>query len=131
MSIAKWCVLAACLLPIATVALAKGHAARLSRKSGSYDNNNPREWESRLSGWQQRANAAQANGFEALPLFIAGVLLAQMAQADQSRIDLLAMAFVGIRIAYVAAYLANLGTLRSLIWSGGVGVSIALLAMGT
>lgn len=84
-----------------------------------------------MSGWQQRANAAQANGFEALPLFIAGVVLAQMAQADQSRIDLLAMAFVGIRIAYVAAYLANLGTLRSLIWSGGVGVSIALLAMGT
>ena len=131
MSIAKWCVLAACLLPIVTVALAKAHAVRLSRKSGGYDNNNPRDWESRLSGWQQRANAAQANGFEALPLFIAGVVLAQMAQADQSRIDLLAMAFVGIRIAYVAAYLANLGTLRSLIWSGGVGVSIALLAMGT
>ena len=130
MTIAKWCVLAACLLPIATVALAKGKAARLSRRNGGYDNNNPREWESKLSGWQQRANAAQANGFEALPLFIAGVLFAQMAQADQGRIDLLAMAFVGIRVAYVAAYLANLGTLRSLIWCAGVGVSIALLAMG-
>ncbi|OYT93142.1 MAG: glutathione metabolism protein [Burkholderiales bacterium PBB3] len=131
MSIAKWCVLAACLLPIATVALAKVKAARLSRKNGGYDNNNPREWQSKLSGWQQRANAAQANGFEALPLFIAGVVFAQMAQADQSRIDLLAMAFVGIRVAYVAAYLANLGTLRSLIWCAGVGVCIALLAMGT
>ena len=130
MSIAKWCVLAACLLPVATMALAKIKAARLSRKNGGYDNNNPREWESKLSGWQQRANAAQANGFEALPLFIAGVVFAQMAQADQSRIDLLAMAFVGIRIAYVAAYLANQGTLRSLIWCAGVGVSIALLAMG-
>ena len=130
MTIAKWCVLAACLLPIASVALAKVHSARLSRKNGGYDNNNPREWEAKLSGWQQRANAAQANGFEALPLFIAAVLFAQMAQADQSRIDLLAMSFIGIRVAYVAAYLANQGSLRSLIWFAGVAVCVALLAMG-
>ncbi len=130
MSIAKWCVLAACVLPVLTVGLAKASTARLSRKNGGYDNNHPREWEAKLTGWQQRANAAQANGFEALPLFIAGVLLAQIAQADQGRIDMLAMAFVGIRLAYVAAYLANLGTLRTLIWTAGLGVSIALLAMG-
>lgn len=130
MTIAKWCVLAACVLPILTVGLAKAHSARLSRQEGRYDNRSPREWEAKLSGWQQRANAAQANGFEALPLFIAGVLFAQMAQADQSRIDQLAMAFVGIRVAYVVAYLANQGTLRTLIWTAGLAVSIALLAMG-
>ncbi len=130
MSIAKWCVLVSCLLPTATVGLAKLHSARLSRKDGRYDNQHPREWAAKLTGWQQRANAAQANGFEALPLFIAGVLFAQMAQVDQGRIDMLALAFVGIRLAYVAAYLANLGTLRTLIWTAGLGVSIALLAMG-
>ena len=130
MSIAKWCVLAACVLPVLTVGLAKASTARLSRKEGGYDNKHPREWESKLTGWHQRANAAQANGFEALPLFIAGVLLAQMAQADQGRVDMLALAFVGIRIAYVAAYIANQGTLRTLIWTAGVGVSIALLALG-
>ena len=130
MSIAKWCVLVACLLPMATVGLAKLNSARLSRKDGRYDNQQPREWAAQLTGWQQRANAAQANGFEALPLFIAGVLFAQMAQADQGRIDMLALSFVGLRLAYVAAYLANLGTLRTLIWTAGLGVSIALLAMG-
>jgi uncharacterized MAPEG superfamily protein len=130
MTIAKWCVLIACALPVLSVGMAKISTARLSRKNGGYDNNNPRDWEAKLSGWQQRANAAQANGFEALPLFIAGVLFAQMAQADQSRIDLLAMAFVGIRVAYVAAYLANQGTIRTLIWTAGLGVSIALLALG-
>lgn len=130
MSIAKWCVLVACLLPMATVGLAKLNSARLSRKDGRYDNQQPREWAAQLTGWQQRANAAQANGFEALPLFIAGVLFAQMAQADQGRIDMLALSFVGIRLAYVAAYLANLGTLRTLIWTAGLGVSIALLALG-
>ncbi|MBK7006991.1 MAG: MAPEG family protein [Burkholderiales bacterium] len=49
-----------------------GHSAQ----DGGYDNNNP-EWEAKLTGWQQRANAAQANGFGALPLFIAGVPLAK------------------------------------------------------
>lgn len=130
MSIAKWCVLAACVLPTLTVGLAKMSSARLSRKDGRYDNQQPREWAAKLTGWQQRANAAQANGFEALPLFIAGVVFAQMAQADQARIDMLALAFVGIRIAYVGAYLANQGTLRTLIWTAGLGVSITLLAMG-
>ena len=130
MSIAKWCVLAACVLPIATVGLAKISTARLSRNSGGYDNNSPREWAGKLTGWQQRACAAQVNGFEALPLFIAGVLFAQMAQADQARIDVLALSFVGIRIAYVAAYLANQGSLRTLIWMVGLGLCVALLAMG-
>ncbi|MBK7006975.1 MAG: MAPEG family protein [Burkholderiales bacterium] len=129
MTIAKWCVLAACVLPIASVALAKIKGSGISRKTGGYDNN-PRGMGGQAHRLAAAGNAAQASGFEALPLFIAGVSLAQMAQADQGRIDLLAMAFAGIRVAYVAAYLANQGNLRSLIWFAGFGVSVALLAMG-
>jgi uncharacterized MAPEG superfamily protein len=130
MTIAKWCVLAACVLPILTVGLAKISTAKLSRKQGGYDNAQPREWESKLTGWQSRAHAAQMNGFEALPLFIAGVIFAQVAQADPTRINLLAIAFVVIRVAYVVAYLMNWASLRTVIWTAGLGVSIALLAMG-
>jgi uncharacterized MAPEG superfamily protein len=130
MTIAKWCVLAACVLPILTVGLAKISAAKLSRKQGGYDNAHPREWEAKLTGWQNRAHAAQMNGFEALPLFIAGVIFAQMAQADPTRINILAIAFVVIRVAYVVAYLMNWASLRTVIWTAGLGVSIALLAMG-
>jgi uncharacterized MAPEG superfamily protein len=130
MTIAKWCVLAACLLPAFTVGIAKASMGRVPRKQGGYDNTHPREWESKLTGWQARAHAAQLNGFESLPLFIAGVVLAQMAQADQSRIDLLAIGFVVARLAYVAAYIGNQASLRSLIWSAGLACSIALLAMG-
>ncbi|MBR7800535.1 MAPEG family protein [Undibacterium fentianense] len=126
MSIANWCVLAACFIPIVTVGFAKASRPKLSRKHGGYDNDMPREWESKLSGWPQRAIAAQNNGFEALPLFIAGVVLAQQAHANQATIDGLAMAFVVLRCAYVAAYLANRSNLRSLIWFGGVGCSVAL-----
>lgn len=126
MTIANWCVLAACFIPIVTVGFAKGSSAKLSRKHGGYDNDHPREWAAKLSGWPQRAIAAQNNGFEALPLFIAGVLLAQQAHGQQTTIDGLAIAFVILRCLYVAAYLMNRGTIRSLIWFGGVGVSVAL-----
>ncbi len=130
MSMANWCVMAACLLPVVTVGFAKGSLGRVSRRNGGYDNHHPREWEQKLTGWQQRAIAAQKNGFEALPLFIAGVLIAQMNHANQNTIDLLAMSFIGIRCLYVAAYLADKAALRSLIWFAGVGVSIALFCIG-
>ncbi len=127
MTIANWCILAACLLPPGTIALAKAYSFRQADRKQRYDNNHPREWESRLSGWQQRANAAQMNGFEALPLFIAAVILAEQAQASQVTIDTLAMSFIGIRVVYTAVYLLNLGTLRSIIWFAGLLTCIAIL----
>jgi uncharacterized MAPEG superfamily protein len=129
MTIANWAILGACMLPVLTVGLAKVKSFSQPDRKARYDNNHPRDWENKLTGWQARANAAQNNGFEALPLFVAAVLLAQMAHADQGRIDLLALSFIGIRIAYVAAYLADQGMLRSLIWGAGLATNIALLAM--
>jgi uncharacterized MAPEG superfamily protein len=129
MTIANWCVLAACMLPVLTIGLAKASSAKLAANAGRYDNTNPREWAKGLSGWQQRASAAQNNGFEALPLFIAAVILAQQSHADQGRIDTLALIFVAMRIMYVAAYLLNVGTLRTLLWTGGLASSIAILLM--
>ena len=127
MSIVKWCVLMACLLPMLTALLPKVSSLRLSFKDGKYDNDNPRQWAGMLAGWQQRAMAAHSNGFEALPLFIASVIFAQMEHGDPSRIDALAMAFVGLRVVYVAMYLLNLGTMRTLVWTAAVGTNVALL----
>ncbi|MFZ6757628.1 MAPEG family protein [Undibacterium sp. Ji50W] len=129
MSIANWCVLAACVLPVISVGLAKGGSARKNGQNQVYDNQAPREWAKGLSGWQQRAHAAQQNGFEALPLFIAAVVLAQQSHADQVRIDQLALLFVAIRIVYIITYLANQAALRSLVWFAGVVTSVAILAM--
>ncbi|MBC3933882.1 MAPEG family protein [Undibacterium sp. CY7W] len=129
MTFANWCVLAACLLPIATIGLAKVASARADQRELRYNNRHPRAWTDRLQGWQQRANAAQQNGWEALPLFIAAVVLAQQAHADQSHIDMLAAAFIVCRILYIAAYLANQATLRSLIWFAAGGCSVAILLL--
>lgn len=129
MSIANWCVVVACVLPVLTAGIAKASKARLPKKSGGYDNKNPRDWASQLSGWQARAIAAQNNGFEALPLFIAAVVLAQQAHVEQGRIDTLAIMFVAIRVVYVATYVMNLGTLRSLVWTAGFATCVAMIAM--
>jgi len=130
MTIANWCVLAACVLPVVTMGMAKASVGMKSRKNAAgYDNSNPRAWATHLTGWQARANAAQSNGFEALPLFIAAVVLAQQAHADQSRIDTLAMAFIGIRLVYITMYLMDLATLRSLVWGAGFAVCIGILSL--
>lgn len=129
MSIANWCVLAACVLPVVTVGMAKASMGMQSPRKGGYDNRNPRQWAAGLTGWQQRANAAQANGFEALPLFIAAVLMAQQAQANQATIDQWAMVFVGIRVVYIATYLMNIAVLRSLVWGAGFAVCVYIMSL--
>ena len=129
MTIAKWCVLIACFLPSVTALLPKISSQRLTFKDSKYDNSNPRDWESTLIGWQKRALAAHSNGYEALPLFIAAVIFAQMTQGDQGRIDMLAMTFVALRVVYIAVYLMNFGTLRSLIWAAAAATNIGLFLM--
>ena len=73
---AYWCVLIAALLPIACAGLAKWGMIGKPRREGGFDNNNPRAWLARQTDWRARANAAQANSFEALPFFIGAVIIA-------------------------------------------------------
>ena len=129
MTIANWCVFAACMLPMATVAMAKVASNKLPHGEGRYNNKHPRAWAESLTGWKARANAAQMNGFEILPLFLAGVILAQQAQADQARIDLLAISFIVSRLVYIGMYLANAHLLRSLAWMVGVVIGFMLISM--
>jgi uncharacterized MAPEG superfamily protein len=129
MTTAKWCLLIACFLPVLTALMPKVHSLKLSADKGKYDNNQPRQWAATLGGWQQRAMAAHANGFEILPLFVGALLFAQLGHMEQSRIDLLALGFVVLRLLYIALYLLNLGTLRTLVWTAGVGCCIALLLL--
>jgi MAPEG family len=68
-----WILLFAALLPIVCAGIAKWGVFGKSRKEGGYDNHSPRQWLERQSGWRARANAAQANTFEALPFFFATV----------------------------------------------------------
>lgn len=125
-TLANLCILAACALPIVCAGIAKRTGFGRRRKDGGYDNHDPRAWLSKQSGLARRADAAQQNGFEALPLFIAGVLVAQQGGAAQGTVDLLSIAFVITRIVYIGMYLADRQLARSGVWTVGVGLSVAL-----
>jgi uncharacterized MAPEG superfamily protein len=118
MTAAFWCVLAAILLPVATVAIAKW--------TRRYDNLAPRDWEATLEGRRRRAYHAHLNHLEALPPFAAAVIIAHLAGVRQGWLDAIALAFIALRLAYTWAYLADRATLRSLLWMGGMGCVIAL-----
>jgi len=122
MAIAYWCILAAALLPYLWVAIAKTGAP-------GYNNKDPRAWVARQDNYRVRnANDAHLNAFEAFPAFAAGVLMAQLAGVDGARIDLLALLFVGLRIAHGVFYLTALHWLRSLAWTAGFACVLALMA---
>jgi uncharacterized MAPEG superfamily protein len=127
MALSYWCVLLACLLPIVAAGVAKWGTFSRSVREGGFDNEDPRAWLARQTGRRARANAAQANSFEALPLFIAAVLTAQQLQVQQELIDGLALAFVLLRVVYILLYVTNRAAARTLVWSAGLAVSIALM----
>jgi len=112
MTIAYWCVLFMGLLPIVAAGIAKAGFK-------DFDNGMPRQWLANQTGFRARANAAQANLFESLPLFFAAVIIATIANAPQNRIDLLAIGFVLARIAFLICYLANWPTTRTIVWTAG------------
>lgn len=119
MTTAIWCVLAAGLMPFLWVGIAKFMGK-------GFDNAAVRDFEDRQSGLPKRAHWAHLNSFEAFPLFAAAVAFAMIAEAPADRTDTLALSFVGLRLAYGLAYLANLPTLRSLLWVGALGCVIAI-----
>ena len=119
MTIAFWCVLVAGFLPYFGTLTAKIGGER-------FDNSNPRDWLNAQSGFRKRANAAQHNSFEAFPFFAAAVVIAHVAGAPQGRIDLFAVVFILARLFYIAFYVADMATLRSLAWFVGIGSVVAL-----
>jgi uncharacterized MAPEG superfamily protein len=129
-TIAYWCVLVAALLPIVCAGIAKYGTLRTSSREGGFDNNNPRAWLARQTDWRARANAAQANTFEALPFFFAAVIIAHQLQASQARLDILAVLFVVLRMTYIALYVSDKASARSIVWAVALFTNIAILFSG-
>jgi uncharacterized MAPEG superfamily protein len=125
-----WCVLIVALMPILCAGIAKWGSFGKPRREGGYDNHDPREWMAKQQGYRKRANAAQANCFEALPFFIGALLFSLHLQAPLATVNTLALAFVGLRAVYVLLYLADRPTPRSAVWVAALGVNVALLFVG-
>jgi uncharacterized MAPEG superfamily protein len=121
MTIALWCVLIAGLLPYVATLIAKAGA--------HFDNRDPRAWLAQQQGYRRRANAASMNGFEALPLFAAAVLIAHVVRGPQAGANLLAVGFIVARAAHLACYLADQATLRSVAWFLGLACVVGLFVL--
>lgn len=121
MTTAYWCVLVAGILPYVWIVLAKS--------APGMNNAAPRAFVDTLTGWRQRAVWAERNAFEALPLFIAAVVIAHLAGVAQSRIDGLALTFIALRVAHGVFYIVNRPSLRSLVWALAFACMVALFVL--
>ena len=117
-------ILIACLLPYVFTMIAKKTSGFKGR-----DNQNPRDFLAKTTGLAARANAAQQNSFESLPLFIAAILMAEYMVVPQAVIMTFGIAYIVLRIVYGICYLANWATLRSIVWTLSLLCPICLLLL--
>jgi uncharacterized MAPEG superfamily protein len=123
MTIAEWCVFGALMLYLLTIVPIKWIGFR------RFDNSRPRDPAFYDDAIASRALGAHQNGIEAFPFFAAAVLLAEFRAAPQSLINELAVLFLIVRIAYVLTYLGDRPTLRSILWTIGFAINVAIFFM--
>ena len=117
---AIWAMVVASLLPL-TMAL----TAKAIGGFNLADNAHPRDFLQGTTGAAARANAAQQNSYETLPVFLVAVLVAMLFFVPQIIVNTLAWLYVLIRIGFCVAYITNLAMFRSILW----GLSIACCLM--
>jgi uncharacterized MAPEG superfamily protein len=120
MTAAEWCVFATLMLYLLTIAPIKWIGWR------RFDNGRPRDPGFYLDPIASRALGAHQNGIEAFPFFAIAVLLAEFRGGPQRLVNELAILFLIVRIAYVFTYLGNRPTLRSILWSIGLAINVAI-----
>jgi uncharacterized MAPEG superfamily protein len=120
MTVAEYCVFAVVVIYLLTIVPIKWLGSR------HYDNSKPRDPAFYADAIRARALGAHQNGIEAFPFFAVAVLLAEFRAAPQNLVNELAILFVIVRIAYVLTYVGNRPRLRSILWSLGFIINIAI-----
>ncbi len=108
---AIWAMVVASFLPLIMALTAKAFGGFQFA-----DNAHPRDFLQGTTGAAARANAAQKNSYETLPVFLVAVLVAMLFFVPQSIINTLAWLYVMVRVGYCVAYIINLPTFRSVLW---------------
>lgn len=111
----------ACLLPMLFA-----YVAKLLGGFTVKDNANPREFLAKQTGRSARANAAQQNSYESLPIFLVAVVTALLFFVPVVVVAKLAWLYVLLRVLYGMAYVMDLSTFRSILWALSLGCSMLL-----
>jgi uncharacterized MAPEG superfamily protein len=122
MTIAFWCVFLAGILPYICAGVAKWGFHH-------FDNHNPRQWLASQTGYRARANAAQQNSFEAFPFFAVAVIVASLKGVTLGTVDVLAVIFILARLGFIASYLMDKASLRSVFWIVAIFCVISLFIL--
>jgi uncharacterized MAPEG superfamily protein len=120
MPLAYWCVLIAALMPLALAAYAK---------AGSRDNHHPRDAVASMPDAKRRAYAAHENGFENFPFFAVAVITATTLGASISTVNILAALYIVVRGVYAVLYINDAASARSLAYSVGLLLNIAIFVL--
>jgi uncharacterized MAPEG superfamily protein len=120
MTVAEWCVFGTLMLYLLTIASVKWIGFR------HFDNSSPRDPAFYADPIRTRALGAHQNGIEAFPFFAFAVLLAEFRSSPQNLVNELAVLFLIVRVAYVLTYLGDRPTLRSILWTVGFAINIAI-----
>src|ERR1700744_6352931 len=120
MTAAEWCVFAALMLYLLTIAPTKWIGFR------RFDNSKPRYPGFYEDPIASRALGAHQNGIEAFPFFAIAVLLAEFRGGPQRLVNELAVLFLIVRIAYVFTSPGTRPTLRSILWALGFAINVAI-----
>ena len=118
MKTAYICLLIAGLMPVLCAGIAKWGFKH-------FDNHDPRQWLAKQVGYRARANAAQANCFEAFPFFAASVGCALSSNSDLDSLQMICVLFVGFRVLYILFYILDKASLRTIVWSAAYACVVA------
>jgi uncharacterized MAPEG superfamily protein len=121
-----WCILVAIFLPYIWSVVSAIHK---QKQFGSVDNHHPRAQSAALEGAGARANAAQLNAWEALPVFVASVMVAHLAGADPGVSATAAVVFIVARVLHGVFYIKDLAPLRSASFMVATGCCIWLFVL--
>ncbi len=121
MPLAYWCVLIAALLPYAL--------GKYAKRGVESDNRYPREDYETFPPRNRRAYAAHQNAFESFPFFAAAVIIALTMGAPVYMVNVLAVLYVLLRIAYSLLYIFNQPIARSLVFAVAMAVNVVIFVL--
>jgi len=113
MTPAFWCIVIAVLINYGLAVLGGWFTIK---QTGRFDINQPRIQERELTGAAARIKAAQANGWEIIPVFAASVFIAHLVGVPAEQTALPAYLFIITRVLYIFCYAFKLSPWRSLIF---------------
>jgi uncharacterized MAPEG superfamily protein len=104
-------------------------AAGMMKADGHYNNNDPRGQQAATTGWPRRALNAHYNTIENFPPFAIAVVVANLGKASPTAIAVCSILFVVVRSLYIVVYIADLASVRTVLWTMGLCCTFALFLL--